>query len=110
MNSTRLSTPAGKARTRSLKSRRRKIGQQPGFKQSPQTFSRGKFSRSRSNVRRPALAQKAAQPDPAGPPPAIATSNMRDYLPSYSNAERIFRARDSDIISFRENPWLRPQK
>jgi hypothetical protein len=28
-------------------------------------------------VRKPAAAQKAAQLDPAGPPPTIATSNMR---------------------------------
>src|SRR5205823_13263839 len=109
MNSTRLSTPFGNVRTRPTNSRRRKTGQQPGFKQSPQTFSRGTFSRSRSSVRRPALAQKAAQLDPAGPPPAIATSNMRDYLPSDRNEQGIFRARGSDVISLRENPWLRPQ-
>jgi hypothetical protein len=69
---------------------RRKIGQHPGFKQSPQTFSRGKTSRSRRSVRRPAFAQKAAQLDPAGPLPMIATSNMDDYLPTAANAERIF--------------------
>jgi hypothetical protein len=69
---------------------RRKTGQQAGFKQSPQTFSRGKISRSSRSVRRPASAQKAAQLDPAGPPPTIATSNMADYLPTAANAERIF--------------------
>src|ERR1043166_6403971 len=42
--------------------------------QSPQTFSRGNFSRSISATRKPAAAQKAAQTDPAGPAPTMATS------------------------------------
>jgi hypothetical protein len=76
MNSTQSSTPCGNVRTGSISWSRRKIGQHAGFKQSPQTFSRGKTSRSRSSVCRPALAQKAAQLAPAGPLPTIATSNM----------------------------------
>jgi hypothetical protein len=44
--------------------------------QSPQTFSRGNFSRSRTSVRNPAAAQKAAQVEPPGPPPTIATSKI----------------------------------
>jgi hypothetical protein len=90
MNSTRSSNPWGNARTRSVNRSRRKIGQQAGFKQSPQTFSRGKISRSNRSVRRPAFAQKAAQVAPAGPLPTMATSNMADYLPTTANAERIF--------------------
>ena len=39
-------------------------------------FSRGNFSRSITSVRRPASAQYAAQLDPAGPPPTIATSKL----------------------------------
>jgi hypothetical protein len=66
------------------------MGQHAGLRQSPQTFSRGKFSRSKRSVRKPALAQKAAQLEPAGPPPTIATSNMSDYLPRAVNAERLF--------------------
>jgi hypothetical protein len=50
--------------------------------QSPQTFSRGNFSRSKIAVRKPAAAQKAAQLEPAGPPPTIATSNIPQYLPA----------------------------
>src|SRR5881394_3781104 len=56
--------------------------------QSPQTFSRGNFSRSMIAVRKPAAAQNAAQLDPAGPPPTIATSNISQYLspPAFSQA------------------------
>jgi hypothetical protein len=67
------------------------MGQHAGFKQSPQTFSRGKTSRSNRRVHRPAFAQKAAQLAPAGPLPTMATSNMADYLPTAANAERIFQ-------------------
>jgi hypothetical protein len=93
INSTRSSLPWGKARTCSANSNRRRIAQQAGFKQSPQTFSRGKVSRSRRSVRRPFIAQKAAQLEPAGPPPTIATSNMPDYVPRVANAERLFHRR-----------------
>src|SRR5689334_10304915 len=44
--------------------------------QSPHTFSRGNFSRSINMARSPAAAQNAAQVDPAGPPPTIATSTI----------------------------------
>jgi hypothetical protein len=85
--------PCGNVRTRSTNWSRRKIGQHAGFKQSPQTFSRGKISLSNKSVRRPAFAQKAAQLAPAGPLPTIATSNMVEYLPTGANAERIFHNR-----------------
>src|SRR3954471_11948736 len=42
--------------------------------QSPQTFSRGNVSRSRTTVRNPACAQKNAHEARRGPPPTIATS------------------------------------
>ena len=76
MNSTVRSFPCGNARTRCSTSSRCSTGQHDGLMQSPQTFSRGNFSRSRSNVRSPASAQNAAQLDPAGPPPTMATSNI----------------------------------
>jgi hypothetical protein len=52
------------------------MGQHDGFKQSPHTFSRGNFSRSSTRDCKPAIAQNAAQLEPAGPPPTIATSNV----------------------------------
>ena len=76
MNSTEWRIPWGNWRTRLAISSRRNNGQDDGFKQSPQTFSRGNFSRSRTTVRRPAAAQNAPQLDPAGPPPTMATSNV----------------------------------
>src|SRR6266566_5751890 len=76
MNSTESSFACGNARTRWIRSRRLRMGQQDGFKQSTQTFSRGNFSRSRRSVRNPAAAQNAAQLDPAGPAPTIATSKV----------------------------------
>src|SRR4029077_18064585 len=76
MNSTEVSSECGKSQTRFVRPRRSNTGQHDGFKQSPQTFSRGKLSRSRTSVRKPARAQNAAQLDPAGPPPTIATSNV----------------------------------
>jgi hypothetical protein len=54
--------------------KRSKTGKHAGLTQSPQTFSRGNFSRSIKATRNPAAAQKAAQLEPAGPPPTIATS------------------------------------
>src|SRR5438105_13613574 len=75
MNSTEVSLECGKSQTRCVRPRRFNTGQHDGFKQSPQTFSRGNLSRSRTSVRKPARAQNAAQLDPAGPPPTIATSN-----------------------------------
>jgi hypothetical protein len=74
MNSTEDSFECGKSRTRSATSSRSRTGQHDGFKQSPHTFSRGNFSRSSTKDCKPAIAQKAAQLDPAGPPPTIATS------------------------------------
>jgi hypothetical protein len=76
MKSTRSSFPCGNARMGFATSSRRKMGQHAGLMQSPQTFSRGNFSRSKIAVRKPADAQKAAQLDPAGPAPTIATSNI----------------------------------
>src|SRR5437660_2167992 len=76
INSTVSRIPCGNSRTRSAIPSRRNTGQHSGFKQSPQTFSRGNFSRSRTSVRNPARTQNAAQLDPAGPPPTIATSNV----------------------------------
>jgi hypothetical protein len=74
MNSTEHSFEFGKSRTFSARASRSKTGQHEGFKQSPHTFSRGNFSRSRTSDRSPAMAQNAAQLEPAGPPPTIATS------------------------------------
>jgi hypothetical protein len=74
MNSTRASRPCGKARMASAIANRANTGQQAGFKQSPQTFSRGNVSRSSKSVRNPARAQNAAHDAPAGPLPTIATS------------------------------------
>lgn len=76
INSTASRIPWGNWRTRSAIPNRRNTGQHAGFKQSPQTFSRGNFSRSRMIVRSPAAAQNAPQLDPAGPPPTMATSNV----------------------------------
>jgi hypothetical protein len=66
----------GSSRTRCARPRRSNTGQHDGFKQSPQTFSRGNLARSRTSVFKPAMAQNAAQLDPAGPPPTIATSKI----------------------------------
>src|SRR6266850_2807741 len=74
MNSTEHSFECGKSRTRSASSSLSKTGQHDGFKQSPHTFSRGNFSRSSTRDCKPSIAQNAAQLDPAGPPPTIATS------------------------------------
>jgi hypothetical protein len=74
MNSTEHSFECGKSRTPSASSSLFKTGQHDGFKQSPHTFSRGNFSRSSTSDCKPAIAQNAAQLDPAGPPPTIATS------------------------------------
>src|SRR5438876_12399412 len=76
MNSTEVSLECGKFRTRCVTPRRSNTGQHDGFKQSPQTFSRGNLSRSRTSVCKPARAQNAAQLDPAGPPPITATSKI----------------------------------
>jgi hypothetical protein len=76
MNSTEDNFECGNSRTRSATSSRSKTGQHDGFKQSPHTFSRGNFSRSSTRGCKPAIAQNAAQLDPAGPPPTIATSNV----------------------------------
>jgi hypothetical protein len=76
MNSTELSLEWGKSKTRRVSARRSNTGQLDGFKQSPHTFSRGNLSRSRTSVCKPARAQNAAQLDPAGPPPTIATSKI----------------------------------
>src|SRR6266700_1505179 len=76
INSTKSSFAWGRARTCCARSSRSSTGQHDGFRQSPQTFSRGNFSRSRTTVCNPARAQNAAQLDPAGPPPTIATSNV----------------------------------
>src|SRR6266850_3322459 len=74
MNSTEVSLECAKSKTRGASARRSNTGQHDGFKQSPHTFSRGNLSRSRTSVCKPARAQNAAQLDPAGPPPTIATS------------------------------------
>jgi hypothetical protein len=74
MNATEHSFECVKSRTFSASSSRSKTGQHDGFKQSPHTFSRGNFSRSSTRDCKPAIAQKAPQLDPAGPPPMIATS------------------------------------
>src|SRR5437868_8673469 len=76
INSTKSSFACGRARTCCARSSRSSTGQHDGFRQSPQTFSRGNFSRSRTTVCNPARAQNTAQLDPAGPPPTIATSNV----------------------------------
>src|SRR4029453_119017 len=76
MNSTDVSLECGKSQTRCVRPRRPNTGQHDGFKQSPQTFSRGNLSRSRMSVRKPARAQNVPQLDPAGPLPTIATSNV----------------------------------
>src|SRR4029077_1175780 len=76
MNSTELSLEWGKSKTLRVSARRSNTGQLDGFKQSPHTFSRGNLSRSRTSVCKPARAQNAAQLDPAGPPPIIATSKI----------------------------------
>src|SRR5437764_2693437 len=75
-NSTEVSLECCKSQTRFVRPRHSNTGQHDGFKQSPQTFSRGNLSRSRTSVRKPARAQNAAQLDPAGPPPTIATSKI----------------------------------
>src|SRR2546423_14115301 len=97
MKLTQASVPCGKRRTRPATSSRRRIGQQAGLTQSPHTFSRGNFSRSKIAVCKPAAAQNAAQLDPAGPPPTIATSNIRDYLPvaTFSQAGSYFKLTDA---------------
>jgi hypothetical protein len=74
MNSTEHNFECGKSRTRFASFSRSKTGQHDGFRQSPHTFSRGNFSRSSMRACKPAIAQNAAQLDPAGPPPTIATS------------------------------------
>jgi hypothetical protein len=76
MNSTEVSLECAKSKTRGASARRSNTGQHDGFKQSPHTFSRGNLSRSRTSVCKPARAQNAAQLDPAGPPPIIATSKI----------------------------------
>src|SRR4029077_12078681 len=76
MNSTEVSFECVKSQTRCVRPRRSNTGQHDGFKQSPQTFSRGNLSRSSTSVCKPARAQNAAQLDPAGPPPTIATSKL----------------------------------
>src|SRR4030095_7128079 len=76
MNSTVLRIPCGSCQARSATPSRCSTPQQDGFKQSPQTFSRGNFSRSRTSTPKPPSAQNVAQLDPAGPPPTIATSNV----------------------------------
>src|SRR5437762_12995246 len=75
-NSTEVSLECGKSQTRFVRLRRSNTGQHDGFKQSPQTFSRGNLSRSSTSVCKPPRAQNAAQLDPAGPPPIIATSKI----------------------------------
>src|SRR4029077_366298 len=74
MNATERSFECGKSCPRSASPSRSKTGQHDGFKQSPHTFSRGNFSRSSTRDCKPVIAQNAAQLDPAGPPPTIATS------------------------------------
>jgi hypothetical protein len=74
MNWTEVSLECDKSKTRGASARRFNTGQHDGFIQSPHTFSRGNLSRSRTSVCKPARAQNAAQLDPAGPPPTIATS------------------------------------
>ncbi len=82
-NSTYSSCACGSARTLCASSSRSRIGQHDGFRQSPQTFSRGNFSRSRITVCRPARAHNAAHTEPAGPPPIMATSkNFNDIYHS----------------------------
>src|SRR6476619_4161470 len=81
MNSTLDNFPWGAARTSAATPNRSSTGQQAGFKQSPQTFSRGKLARSRTSVRKPAAAQNAAQLAPAGPLPTMATSHIFAYSP-----------------------------
>ena len=80
MNSTLDNFPCGAARTSAATPSRSSTGQQVGFRQSPQTFSRGKMARSRTSVRRPAAAQNAAQLAPAGPLPTMATSHIFDLV------------------------------
>ncbi len=81
MKWTEPSLECGNSRTHCATPRRFSTGQHDGFKQSPHTFSRGNFSRSRTSARRPASAQNAAQLDPAGPPPTIATSKIFICVP-----------------------------
>jgi hypothetical protein len=76
MNSTEVSLECGKSKTCRVSARCSNTGQHEGFKQSPHTFSRGNLARSRTSVCKPARAQNAAQLDPAGPPPTIATSKI----------------------------------
>ncbi len=83
MKSTRASFPCGNARTRSTTPSRSNTGVQDGLRQSPQTFSRGKVSRSSKRVRKPARAQKAAHEAPAGPLPTIATSKTSTRREGY---------------------------
>src|SRR5206468_2107145 len=82
MNSTLDNFPWDAARTSAATPSRSSTGQQVGFKQSPQTFSRGKFARSRTSVCKPAAAQNAAQLAPAGPLPTMATSHIFEYSPT----------------------------
>jgi hypothetical protein len=74
MNATEHSFECGKSCTRFTRASRSKTDQHEGFKQSPHTFSRGNFCRSITRDCRPAIALNAAQLDPAGPHPTIATS------------------------------------
>src|SRR5205814_1611928 len=80
---------------------RRKIGQHSGFKQSPHTFSRGNFSRSINTTLSPLAAQKAAQTDPAGPPPMTATSkiSISFQCPGTSVSLKRFRSSGFDVSS-----------
>src|SRR5450432_2766019 len=81
MNSTVDSLPCGAARTFADTPSRSSTDQQVGFRQSPQTFSRGNRARSSTSVRQPASAQNAAQLAPAGPLPTMATSHIFAYSP-----------------------------
>src|SRR5262249_49374367 len=92
MNATEFSIECGKSRTRCASSSRSRTGQHDGFKQSLHTFSRGNFSLSSTTVRNPARAQNAAQLDPAGPPPMIATSKsilIRCWLVMWSETRHL---------------------
>ena len=96
INSTALRTPCGQFRICSASSSFSRTGQHAGLMQSPQTFSRGNFSRSRTSVRNPAAAQNAAQLEPAGPPPTIATSTTSISLQcqlSRARHQHFWRAR-----------------
>src|SRR5947208_15421162 len=75
-NSTEVSLECCKSQTRFVMPRHSNTGQHDGFKQSPQTFSRGNLSRFRTSVHKPTTAQNAAQLDPPEPPPTSATSKL----------------------------------